>query len=74
MTTMSNTVRQYSRENGEKFLNELIEMLRIPSLSGDPAHAGDIKRMAEWLESHLRDLGLHERQDHADRRPSSRVW
>jgi acetylornithine deacetylase/succinyl-diaminopimelate desuccinylase-like protein len=33
-------------------------MLRIPSLSGDPAHAGDVRRMAEWLGVHLRELGL----------------
>ncbi len=33
-------------------------MLRIPSLSGDPAHAGDVRRMAEWLAAHLRGLGL----------------
>ena len=33
-------------------------MLRIPSLSGDPAHAGDIRRMAQWLEEHMRGLGL----------------
>jgi len=33
-------------------------MLRIPSLSADPAHAGDIRRMAEWLANHMRELGL----------------
>ena len=33
-------------------------MLRIPSLSGDPAHAGDIKRMAEWLAEHMAGLGI----------------
>ena len=36
--------------------------MRIPSLSGDPAHAGDIQRTAEWLAAHLRALGLAERQ------------
>lgn len=58
MNTMSNAARQYSREHAERFQLELLEMLRIPSLSGDPAHAGDIRRMAEWLETHMRDLGL----------------
>ncbi len=33
-------------------------MLRIPSLSGDPAHAGDIRRMAGWLAQHMQSLGL----------------
>ncbi|MCA9867326.1 MAG: dipeptidase [Anaerolineae bacterium] len=58
MSDLSEAARQYARQNAERFRHELIEMLRIPSLSGDPAHAGDIRRMAEWLESHMRDLGL----------------
>lgn len=54
----SDTARKYARENGSRFKDELFEMLRIPSLSGDPAHAGDVRQMAEWLASHMRDLGL----------------
>lgn len=37
---------------------QLFEMLRIPSLSGDPAFATDVRRMAEWLAAHMQDLGL----------------
>lgn len=58
MTAISDAARAYSRANSERFLDELKEMLRIPSLSGDPAHAGDIRRMAQWLETHLAGLGL----------------
>lgn len=58
MTQTSNDARAYARTNGERFVHELFEMLRIPSLSGDPAHAGDVRRMAEWLEAHLASLGL----------------
>jgi acetylornithine deacetylase/succinyl-diaminopimelate desuccinylase-like protein len=58
MTTQTDIARQYARDHNERFVNELSEMLRIPSLSGDPAHKGDIQRMAQWLENHLRDLGL----------------
>ena len=58
MTQSSDAARAYSRTHSEKFLNELQEMLRIPSLSGDPAHKGDIQRMAEWLAAHMRALGL----------------
>ena len=58
MSKLSDAARQYARQNAERFRHELIEMLCIPSLSGDPAHAGDIRRMAEWLESHMRELGL----------------
>lgn len=58
MSELSDTARQYSRDHAERFRLELHEMLRIPSLSGDPAHAGDIRRMAEWLAAHMRELGL----------------
>lgn len=58
MTPITAAARSYSREQGERFLQELFQMLRIPSLSGDPAHAGDIRRMAEWLATHLSGLGL----------------
>lgn len=54
----SDEARAYSRENGERFQEELFEMLRIPSLSGDPAHAADVRRMAEWLATHMRQLGI----------------
>jgi len=58
MTNTSDAARAYSRANGERFLDELFETLRIPSLSGDPAHKGDIRRMAEWYAQHLNGLGL----------------
>jgi acetylornithine deacetylase/succinyl-diaminopimelate desuccinylase-like protein len=63
MTIQStDAARAYARSNGDRFLGELFEMLRIPSLAGDPAHAGDIRRMAEWLAAHLRGLGLQSAQ------------
>ena len=58
MPHLSNAARDYSRAHAERFRQELHEMLRIPSLSGDPAHAGDIRRMAEWLAAHMQGLGL----------------
>ena len=56
--TTSTAARDYARAHANQFLAELIETLRIPSLSADPAHAGDIRRMAEWYEAHLKSLGL----------------
>jgi acetylornithine deacetylase/succinyl-diaminopimelate desuccinylase-like protein len=58
MTQQSDAARDYARANGERFRQELHEMLRIPSLSADPAHAGDVRRMAEWLADHFNSLGL----------------
>jgi len=58
MAISSDKARKYSRDHAERFRHELFEFLRIPSLSGDPAHAGDVKRAAEWLAAHLHALGL----------------
>ena len=58
MTQLSDTARQYSRTNAEQFRQELHELLRIPSVSTDPAHAADVRRAAEWLVAHMRDLKL----------------
>lgn len=58
MTSASDNARQYARANAERFRQELYETLRIPSLSADPAHAPDIRQMAEWLAAHLNQLGV----------------
>jgi len=58
MTTQTDAARSYARENSPKFLDELFEMLRIPSVGGDPAFAADTRRNAEWLAAHLTSLGL----------------
>lgn len=58
MTQSSDAARSFSRANAERFKGELFEMLRIPSLSGDPAYKADVRRMAEWLAAHMRGLAL----------------
>ncbi len=58
MTHTADAARSYARKNTRKFLDELFEMLRIPSVGGDPAFAADTRRNAEWLAAHLAALGL----------------
>lgn len=58
MTSGSDTARRYSREHASQFRQELHELLRIPSLSADPAYAHEIRRAAGWLADHLKRLGL----------------
>jgi acetylornithine deacetylase/succinyl-diaminopimelate desuccinylase-like protein len=58
MAQSSDVARQYSREHGRQYVDHLCEILRIPSLSADPAHANDVRAAAEWLADHLRGLGL----------------
>lgn len=49
---------KYASEHQAKFLDELFEWLRIPSVSADSNHAGDVRRAAEWLANNLRGLGI----------------
>jgi acetylornithine deacetylase/succinyl-diaminopimelate desuccinylase-like protein len=39
-------------------VSELVEWLRIPSISGDPDHVDDVRRSADWLADALRGLGF----------------
>ncbi len=42
----------------ERFLSELMDFLRIPSISALPAHKGDVRRAAEWLEARMKTAGI----------------
>jgi acetylornithine deacetylase/succinyl-diaminopimelate desuccinylase-like protein len=44
--------------NRERYLEELKALLAIPSISALPAHAGDVKRCAEWCAGEMRRIGL----------------
>jgi acetylornithine deacetylase/succinyl-diaminopimelate desuccinylase-like protein len=49
--------RQFVDSQKNRMLQELTTLLRIPSISTDPAHNADCRRAAEWLADHLRTLG-----------------
>ncbi|WP_018658148.1 dipeptidase [Actinomadura flavalba] len=51
-------VRGYIAEHRDEFLTDLKEWLAIPSISGDPAHAPDVRASADWLAAHLRRIGF----------------
>lgn len=42
----------------DQALARLIEFLRIPSISTDPAHRNDVRQAAEWLQKELETLGF----------------
>jgi acetylornithine deacetylase/succinyl-diaminopimelate desuccinylase-like protein len=41
----------------QAWLDELYELLRIPSVSADPAHADDVRRAGEWVCDFVRGAG-----------------
>lgn len=53
-----NTVKNYIDENKERFLDELFELLRIPSISADPKHKDDIRKTAELVKDHFDKIGM----------------
>lgn len=60
---MDNALK-YASKNGPKFIEELKALLRIPSISTDPAYADDVRRAATWFADHLRKIGIEEVQVH----------
>jgi acetylornithine deacetylase/succinyl-diaminopimelate desuccinylase-like protein len=48
----------YLAANKARFDDEFFELLRIPSISALPEHAGDVKRAAEWVAKRLRAAGV----------------
>jgi len=52
---MSHT--NYLEANKDRFLNELLELLRIPSVSADSKYAADVKRTADFIAEKLKAAG-----------------
>lgn len=52
------TALEYAKENAERFRQELFELLKIPSVSTDSNFAPEVRRAANWLVEHFRELGL----------------
>jgi acetylornithine deacetylase/succinyl-diaminopimelate desuccinylase-like protein len=48
----------YLAEHQARFVQELLEFLRIPSVSALPQHAADVQRAAEWAARRLTAAGL----------------
>ncbi|MCC6349440.1 MAG: dipeptidase [Candidatus Eisenbacteria bacterium] len=49
---------QYLENHRDRFLDDLKAILRIPSISADPKHKGDVRRCAEHLAAHLKAIGM----------------
>ena len=49
---------QYIKSNEDRFLNELLDLLRVPSVSADPKYKADVARCAEMVRVRMQEAGL----------------
>ncbi|MEO7081877.1 MAG: dipeptidase [Flavobacteriales bacterium] len=52
------SVEEHIETNKERFLNELLDLLRIPSVSADPKYKADVARCAEAVKTRMEEAGL----------------
>jgi acetylornithine deacetylase/succinyl-diaminopimelate desuccinylase-like protein len=50
--------QNYIGRSKEKFLNELLDFLKIPSISADPAYSDAVHQTAEFVANQLKNIGL----------------
>jgi acetylornithine deacetylase/succinyl-diaminopimelate desuccinylase-like protein len=51
------TIQEYVSVNKDRFLNELMDLLRIPSVSADGKYKADVARAAEFIKQSLEKAG-----------------
>ena len=52
----------YVAKNFPKFVSELQQFVRFPSISTEPKFALNVKNCADWLANHLQKIGLQKVQ------------
>jgi acetylornithine deacetylase/succinyl-diaminopimelate desuccinylase-like protein len=55
---MSSSAVTYARENQQRFLGELKDLLRIPSVSTLPEHKDDVRRAAQFVADEMKRIGM----------------
>ena len=51
------TTQDYIQQNKERFLEELKDLLRIASISADPAYKTEVLNCADAVAKHLKNAG-----------------
>jgi acetylornithine deacetylase/succinyl-diaminopimelate desuccinylase-like protein len=51
-------VLDYLKRNQTRFVAELCELIRFPSVSAQPQYKKDLRTCAEWIVQHCRQIGL----------------
>jgi acetylornithine deacetylase/succinyl-diaminopimelate desuccinylase-like protein len=48
----------FAKDNGDRFVEELKALLRIPSISTDPERVGDVRKAAQFVADELTRIGM----------------
>jgi acetylornithine deacetylase/succinyl-diaminopimelate desuccinylase-like protein len=59
----------YANQHQQNYQNQLIDLLKIPSISTDSAYAKEVKRAGEWVVADMRHIGLTAELIETDRHP-----
>ena len=51
-------IKNYIDANKDRFLDELFELIKIPSVSAQKEHDSDVRKAAELIKNHLLKLSL----------------
>src|SRR5690606_1589083 len=54
---LASMMKEYIASNKDRFVRELIDWLKIPSVSADSRHREDVRKAAEFLKGKLVDAG-----------------
>ena len=49
--------QEYIKQNEKRFLDELLELLRIPSISADPKYKDDVLKCADFVANSIKEAG-----------------
>ena len=52
----------FAHEHSDRYLEQFNELLRIPSISTDPAYKKDVARAADWIVTEMQRIGLRNAQ------------
>lgn len=63
---MTHAALAFAQNNADRFIDQLKDLLRIPSVSTRTEHAADVERAAEWLIADMERIGLDVAEVHRE--------
>ena len=51
-------IKKYIEEHKDRFIDEIVDLLKIPSVSADSAYDADVNRCAEHVKQRLINAGV----------------